>query len=54
MKSNGTRDSPAFKFQVEREALKANGKGSGAQVMEARPLHRRHELQGLIVHHDQD
>jgi len=28
MKSNGTRYSPAFKFQVVLEALKAEGKGA--------------------------
>jgi len=32
MKTNGTRYSPAFKFQVVLEALKAEGKGTEAQL----------------------
>ena len=32
MKSNGNRYSPAFKFRVVLEALKAEGKGGEAQV----------------------
>jgi len=32
MKTNGTRYSPAFKFQVVLEALKAEGKDTEAQV----------------------
>jgi len=35
MKSNGTRYSPAFKFQVVLEALKAEGKGGETQVARA-------------------
>ncbi len=35
-------------------ALKAEGKGTKAQVVEARPVYPRREPQGLIVHHDQD
>jgi len=32
MKTNGTRYSPAFKFQVVLETLKTEGKGTDAQV----------------------
>jgi len=39
MKSNGTRCSPAFKFQVVLEALKAEGKGAEAQVARAYGVH---------------
>jgi hypothetical protein len=36
MKSNGTRESPSFKFQVVLEAIKAEGKGGEAQVARER------------------
>jgi len=39
VKSNGTRYSPAFKFQVVLEALKAEGKGTEAQVARAYGVH---------------
>ena len=39
MKSNGTRYSPAFKFQVVLEALKAKGEGTEAQVARAYGVH---------------
>jgi transposase-like protein len=39
MKSNGTRYSPAFKFQVVLEAIKAEGKGGEAQVARAYGVH---------------
>ncbi|RLA97802.1 MAG: hypothetical protein DRG83_15325 [Deltaproteobacteria bacterium] len=39
MKTNGTRYSPAFKFQVVLEALKAEGKGAEAQVARAYGVH---------------
>lgn len=39
MKTNGTRYSPAFKFQVVLEALKAEGKGTDAQVARAYEVH---------------
>lgn len=39
MKSNGTRYSPAFKFQVVLEALRAEGKGGEAQVARAYGVH---------------
>ena len=52
MKSNGTRYSPAFKFQVALEALKAEGKGAEAQVARIWGVHpvtlanwKRHFLQ---------
>jgi len=40
MKTNGTRYSPAFKFQVVLEALKAEGKGAEAQVARAYGVHQ--------------
>jgi len=39
MKSNGNRYSPAFKFQVVLEALKAEGKRAEAQVARAYGVH---------------
>ncbi len=39
MKTNGTRYSPAFRFQVVVEALKSEGKGSEAQVARAYGVH---------------
>ena len=39
MKSNGNRYSPAFKFRVVLEALKAEGKGGEAQVARAYGVH---------------
>ena len=39
MKTSGTRYSPAFKFQVVLEALKAEGKGAEAQVARAYGVH---------------
>ena len=39
MKKGGTRYSPAFKFQVVLEALKAGGKGTEAQVARAYGVH---------------
>ena len=52
MKSSGTKYSPAFKFQVVLEALKAEGKRAEAQVTRAYGVHpvtlahwKRHFLQ---------
>ena len=39
MKKGGTRCSPAFKFQLVLEALKAEGKGTEAQVARAYGVH---------------
>ena len=39
MKGNGNRYSPAFKFRVVLEALKAEGKGAEAQVARAYGVH---------------
>ena len=39
MKTNGTRYSPAFKFRVVLETLKAEGKGTEAQVAPACGVH---------------
>ena len=39
MKSNGNRYSPAFKFRVVLEALKAEGKGAEAQIARAYGVH---------------
>lgn len=39
MKTNGTRYSPAFKFQVVLGALKAEGKITEAQVARAYEVH---------------
>jgi len=39
VKTNGTRYSPAFKFRVVLEALKAEGKGAEAQVARAYGVH---------------
>ena len=39
MKSNGTRYSPAFKFQVVLEALKVKGRGGGGQVARTYGIH---------------
>ena len=39
MKKGGTRYSPEFKFQVVLEALKAEGKGTEAQVARAYGVH---------------
>ena len=39
MKSNGNRYSPAFKFRVVLEALKAEGKGAEAQVAQVYGVH---------------
>jgi len=39
VKEGGTRYSPAFKFQVVLEALKAEGKGAEAQVTRAYGAH---------------
>jgi len=39
VKTNGARYSPAFKFQVVLEALKAEGKGTEAQVARADGVH---------------
>ena len=52
VKKGGTRCSPAFKFRVVLEALKAEGKGTEAQVARAYGVHpvtlakwKRHFLQ---------
>jgi len=52
VKKGGTRYSPAFKFQVVLEALKAEGKGTDVQVARAYGIHpvtlanwKRHFLQ---------
>ena len=39
MNTNGTRYSPAFKFQVVLEILRAEGKGTEAQVARAYGVH---------------
>jgi len=39
VKTNGTKYSPAFKFRVVLEALKAEGKGTEAQVARAYGVH---------------
>ena len=39
MKKSGTRYSPAFKFQVVLEALKAEGEGTEAQAARAYGVH---------------
>jgi len=39
VKTNGTRYSPKFKFQVVLEAIKAEGKGTEAQVARAYGVH---------------